>query len=297
MQRAPLCSLVLASTLLTTPTFAQQAWDFAGPEAGPFQARAGVCPLDDAETGNFLCFTLSCDKNGPLQWGILAAGEGMPERIPTRVEVEDYPVGELVFRSVQREDYGEWRAAFDGADGEFIVENLQDGTAGALVMDLGRSGIKTLPFSLSGSTNALTNLSMFCDRPTETVFSNPDLVVREEISEICSELDGKAFFPHPFAERVDLDQNGQEDLIFDYGAVECEGVASLFCGTGGCQTAIFMARGDGDYNQVFNDTLIAFPLDTLPRATLSFHGSLCGNVGVDGCQKRYVFMNAQMVEK
>lgn len=82
MQRAILCSLVLASTPHTTPTFAQQVWDFAGPEAGQFQARAGVCPLGDAETGNFLCFTLSCDKNGPLQWGILAAGEGIQTVFP-----------------------------------------------------------------------------------------------------------------------------------------------------------------------------------------------------------------------
>ncbi len=82
MQRAILCSLVCASTRRPTPTFAQQVWGFAGPEAGQFQARAGVCPLDDADTGNF--FTLSCDKNGPLQWGILAAGEGMPDRISTR---------------------------------------------------------------------------------------------------------------------------------------------------------------------------------------------------------------------
>lgn len=290
-------SPVVLLSLLTVPAFAEQEWGFAGPEAGQFQARAGVCPIEDHETGHFLCFTLSCDKNGPLQWGVLAAGEGMPDRIPARVEVENYPVGELVFRSVPRQDFGEWRADFGGADGAFIVENLQDGTAGALVMDLGRSGVKTLPFSLKGSSNALDKLSMFCDAPAETVFSNPDLVVREEIAAICSELDGKAYFPHPFAERVDLDQNGQEDLIFDYGAVECEGVASLFCGTGGCQTAIFMARDDGDYNQVFNDTLIDLPLGNLPRATLSFHGSVCGNAGADGCKKRYVFMNAQMVEK
>lgn len=74
---------------------------------------------------------------------------------------------------------------------------------------------------------------------------DPVAQAKKKIEMICL----KVVYPENFVRYVDLNRDGNDDLIIKY-AVECDGYHSMFCGNEGCEGAVFIAKPDGGYARV-----------------------------------------------
>lgn len=99
----------------------------------------------------------------------------------------------------------------------------------------------------------------------------------------CPTHDAK--FEKGFVTRKDVNGDGQEDYILDYGKFLCGGSYSTFCGSAGCSTTIFASTPNG-YTKVFDDNVQDIKFRTIkgkPAIILGLHGSACGKAGVAPC--------------
>jgi hypothetical protein len=106
----------------------------------------------------------------------------------------------------------------------------------------------------------------------------------------CAEAaeSGKVAFGSGVVRRLDLNGDGRDDYIIDLHDAACDGAASLFCGTGGCDLTILVAQPAGGLATVFNNTVRSY--EVLPgkgsRAIrFELHGSFCGGFGSQRCVK------------
>jgi len=91
---------------------------------------------------------------------------------------------------------------------------------------------------------------------------------------------------------VDVNRDGLTDWWVDYGKAEN---GSLFCGTGGCEQQVYLARPGGGFDLVFATLVRAFRLRRAKGETIldvDFHGSVCGRAGVVECNRRYAWDRA-----
>jgi hypothetical protein len=139
--------------------------------------------------------------------------------------------------------------------------------------------------------------SMLC---AVAVAAEPPALVAESIAEAsktCTDVGGKPAEGAGFATVRDLDGNGVEDWVLDFERFECDGAASLFCGTGGCTLEIYLGR-DGTWQKVFADNVRSYKLvkrGKRPAIAVSLHGSACGRAGVHDCPKTFLFANSKLV--
>lgn len=99
----------------------------------------------------------------------------------------------------------------------------------------------------------------------------------------CDTHDAK--FEKGFMTRRDINSDGKEDFILDYGHFICGGMRSTYCGSAGCSTTIFASTATG-YNKVFDDNVQDIKFRTIkgrPAMVLGLHGSSCGKVGSAAC--------------
>ena len=99
--------------------------------------------------------------------------------------------------------------------------------------------------------------------------------------------------------KLDL-TGGGNDYIIDLHDAECAEVASLYCGTGGCDFAIIVGRQNGAFVTVFDDRVRAYEiLPGKPPRTLRFllHGNYCGGHGNPSCPKTHRITDKPFVFK
>src|SRR6266545_1944800 len=82
----------------------------------------------------------------------------------------------------------------------------------------------------------------------------PDIVntAIEDARKQCVEAEGKPGPGEAMAAATDLDGNGREDWVLDFGKLECAGAGTLFCGTGGCLLQIYVWRRQSEWKLVFD---------------------------------------------
>jgi hypothetical protein len=109
--------------------------------------------------------------------------------------------------------------------------------------------------------------------------------VIQEAREICRRDGGRHFRLEEGAIRsLDLNGDSRTDLLIDFRAATCVGRANAFCGTGGCDLAILVARPAHRWTIVFQGRVIRYELGPGPRTmTFRLHGSYCGKAGLDDC--------------
>lgn len=98
----------------------------------------------------------------------------------------------------------------------------------------------------------------------------------------CDTHDAK--FEKGFITRRDVNGDGKEDYILDYGHYSCGG-SHNFCGSGGCSMAIYVSR-DGGHVMAMDDLVRDIHFKTIggrPAMLLGLHGSACGKMGAAAC--------------
>ena len=89
--------------------------------------------------------------------------------------------------------------------------------------------------------------------------------------------------------KIDLTGDGRDDYIVTLRDTVCKEREHIYCGTGGCALAIFVARKGGGFRNVFSDQ--AHEYEILPGSgarTIRFslhHGHCDGATGRTGCSK------------
>ena len=107
----------------------------------------------------------------------------------------------------------------------------------------------------------------------------------EESRKSC--VDGEEFSTdRAFIVRRDINGDGVKDFLLDYGHARCGEFASVFCGTGGCNTQVF-ASAHGEYVKVLDHHVLKVRFERAkgrPAMIQLLHGSHCGRVGADSCR-------------
>ncbi|SEG64311.1 hypothetical protein SAMN04488144_1326 [Methylobacterium sp. 190mf] len=88
-----------------------------------------------------------------------------------------------------------------------------------------------------------------------------------------------------FVERRDVNGDGSDDFVLDYGQFACGGDAAFFCGTTGCTREIFVSS-KGAYVKALDENIrsIRFErIDGRSAMILGLHGSSCGKAGNEAC--------------
>lgn len=89
-----------------------------------------------------------------------------------------------------------------------------------------------------------------------------------------------------FVARRDINGDGTEDFILDYGKFRCGTLGSFFCGSAGCTTQVFASLPNGGYARVLDANVQDVQFRTVggrPVMILGLHGSACGKVGAAPC--------------
>lgn len=90
----------------------------------------------------------------------------------------------------------------------------------------------------------------------------------------------------PYVTEVDLNGDGQPDLVTDLAGLECENAWSLFCGSAGCPVTVWLSGPEG-LTPAWSGYAQQWRLDgTTP--VMSLHGAMCNppRTGIDGCEER-----------
>jgi hypothetical protein len=112
--------------------------------------------------------------------------------------------------------------------------------------------------------------------------------VQSEINEDIKDCDGKVKFVKGFLTRRDVNGDGIEDFVLDYGRFICGQNATQYCGSAGCVTVIFASLPEGKFVKVLNDNVRGIEFKTLhgrPAMLLHLHGSSCGKAGAAPCNE------------
>jgi len=91
--------------------------------------------------------------------------------------------------------------------------------------------------------------------------------------------------PNRAVKRIDLNDDGIDDLILDFGAFSCEG-ASFFCGTAGCLHEIWVSRGS-KWFRVFSGNVRSIQRidlsERFPTVLVELGGLSCDRPNSDVC--------------
>jgi hypothetical protein len=112
--------------------------------------------------------------------------------------------------------------------------------------------------------------------------------VQSEINMAMKDCDEKVKFEKGVLTRRDVNGDGIEDFILDYGHFICRQNATQFCGSAGCVTVIFASLPEGKFVKVFNDNVRGIKFTAVHgRHTmlLYLHGSYWGKVGSAPCDE------------
>jgi hypothetical protein len=90
-----------------------------------------------------------------------------------------------------------------------------------------------------------------------------------------------------FISAKDVNDDGVDDYILDYGQFECGARVADYCGSAGCLTQVFVSLSNGKYIKVMYENVrdLRFAHDTKgrPEMLLNLHGSYCGKDGATPC--------------
>jgi hypothetical protein len=108
----------------------------------------------------------------------------------------------------------------------------------------------------------------------------------------CIEIGGTEFKTSTgFIVTADFNGDGRKDYLLDTANAECVGLASAYCGTGGCGVMIFVSD-KGRYITAFDDMMRDYKIRKIGKKQVldvDFHGSVCDKAGAEECPKRLVW--------
>jgi hypothetical protein len=103
------------------------------------------------------------------------------------------------------------------------------------------------------------------------------------LADECRQLGGtpRGWTSAGFHQQADLTGDGIQDWIFDEGGYQCDGAASIYCGSGshGCQVKVFIGLPKGNARLAFENGAFGFSIERKGSAAvlyLGVAGPLCG---------------------
>lgn len=104
-----------------------------------------------------------------------------------------------------------------------------------------------------------------------------------EANQGCPEQSG---LQSGFVTRRDINGDGIDDFILDYGRLQCGDRSREYCGSAGCLTQVFASGPNGSYKKVLDENVQDIEFKVLrkrPAMLLFLHGSACGKIGSEPC--------------
>lgn len=89
-----------------------------------------------------------------------------------------------------------------------------------------------------------------------------------------------------FVSERDVNGDGRNDYVLDYGKFKCGDSTTFFCGSAGCLVQIFVSAPNGSYSKVLDENVRRLRFAKLkgrPAILLDLHGSACGRTGAAPC--------------
>ncbi|TFF19113.1 hypothetical protein E3C22_20285 [Jiella endophytica] len=255
---------------------AAEGWGTATPPG----ALAGTRVCDDAAG----CFGLVCRNKGAADFFVqLPAGRTVEGAVALAMAVDRESATTLGFEPAASSPDA-LVARFDESL-EGLVRRLREGSAVML-----RSRIPGFDysgdFSLKGSAEEIDRVLSACN--DSTADESAIAAYKAEFDDMCRSANGGSVsFSADAAKRQTV--AGTDFVVFNTANGECTPFANAFCGSGGCQIAVFMAEG-GAFRKVFET--LAYEIDVVsqggrPTLQASVHGSACNRSGAEGCTEIY----------
>jgi hypothetical protein len=107
-------------------------------------------------------------------------------------------------------------------------------------------------------------------------------VIDDELKS-CAE---KVTFKKGFLTRRDINGDGIDDFILDYGRFACGGNSIAYCGSAGCLMTVFASLPNGKFAKVLDENVRSVDFKNVggrPAMVLELHGSSCGKIGSQAC--------------
>ena len=90
-----------------------------------------------------------------------------------------------------------------------------------------------------------------------------------------------------FVSAKDVNDDGVDDYILDYGRFQCGTRMVDYCGSAGCLTQVFVSLPNRKYIKVLDENVrdlrFAHEMKGRPEMLLDLHGSYCGKDGASPC--------------
>ncbi|PWS36172.1 hypothetical protein DFH01_13290 [Falsiroseomonas bella] len=110
----------------------------------------------------------------------------------------------------------------------------------------------------------------------------------------CRGAGGRPSLAPEFETVTEVNGDGQPDYVHAFDGLDCQGAATLFCGSAGCPVVLFLSPG---YRAQPLGHVQGWSVDrtgSLPVLVLATHGSGCGRSGADGCEVRLAWNGREM---
>lgn len=257
-----------------------QDWSFDPDVEG--EVRAVACPAEADAAGGGLCLMVGCDAGQPLRWRLIADGD-LPDPLRVNMFIDEEPSGFLSLAQVSSDEVFDYVAQVDPEREVRLLEALRAGGGATMVLDPDGEAIETA-LSLRGSGRAIAAAMEACPMRAPAV-EDPVATVLSSLEAECKDLGGRLEMVGGFERAEDLDGDGRDDLIIEYGGAPCTTALSLHCGSGGCVSDIYMARDRG-YVRAWSDVVRDVLNEEGTGVAISVHGSACDLAGVESCVLR-----------
>ena len=100
--------------------------------------------------------------------------------------------------------------------------------------------------------------------------------------------DGKATFYKDTVRKIELSGDKRDDYVVNLHEASCSTFQSIYCGTGGCNFTILVAKPNGSYATVFDGRAHSYTILNKSgprRLKFHLHGGFCGKSGPYPCYK------------
>ncbi len=287
---------ILFFTLVSSPAMTEPAWRaFTNEETAI--SGAAVCP--ENSNGGWTCLMAACQSGGPLYLGWSVKGIDLGETLQGDLKVGRLALGNLLFTQIERGESLEYAAVLPREAFGFL-DNIS--SAGTLDISLNGGGMAAdFSFAYSG-TEVLQRVADQCPVAWDNVPKGDELQSADPFNDVmqiiqsdCSAAGGTADVGDWFVDNTDLNGDGLNDLVFDFGAADCSTLPDNYCGTGGCRQSMWLSDRNGPFTQVYDSGLFGYGVMEDGTLQLNGHGGMCGRVGYMGCEQRYQFDGNRMV--
>lgn len=124
--------------------------------------------------------------------------------------------------------------------------------------------------------------------------------VTEGIESMEKTCDQPAKWLPGLVSRRDVNADGVDDFIVDFGKLACGDSTSFFCGSGGCSIQVYASLRNRSHALVLDELVQGIRFEKVggrPAAILSVHGSACGKVGAAACRKTLMWTGSAFEER